>query len=323
MIPTSERMELPPYANGWFAVALSAEIEPGQVKPLTYFGQEMVLFRTESGEAKVLDAYCPHLGAHLGHGGKCKGETIECPFHAWRFDGQGNCVEVPYAKKIPPKAKLAPWIVREVNGMIMVWHHLAGEPPSWEVPELDEFGSDEWTEYISHDWVVRARNQEMAENAVDSAHFRYLHGTTNQPGSEAWTEGHLLRVRSDTGMTTPRGKVNGEINVSAYGFGFTTTRFTGLVHTLLVASVTPIDDEKVHLRFNFTIKKLPAVSATEGVGRAFRQEICRQVEQDIPIWENKIYLPRPTLCDGDGPVGVFRRWCKQFYGEGAPSEAAA
>jgi 3-ketosteroid 9alpha-monooxygenase subunit A len=35
--------------------------------------------------------------------------------------------------------------------------------------------------------------------------------------------------------------------------------------------------------------------------------------QDVQIWENKIYLDRPILCDGDGPIGEFRRWYSQFY----------
>ena len=61
MIPTSERIDLPPYANGWFQVAGSEELEPGGVIPLSYFGTEFVLFRTEDGTAHILDAYCPHL----------------------------------------------------------------------------------------------------------------------------------------------------------------------------------------------------------------------------------------------------------------------
>ena len=50
-----------------------------------------------------------------------------------------------------------------------------------------------------------------------------------------------------------------------------------------------------------------------GVGKAFVAEIERQLEQDIPIWENKIQHEHPLLCDGDGPIGVFRRWSRQFY----------
>ena len=58
----------PPIPNGWFAVAFSKELVDGEVKRVRYFGEELVLFRTRSGRAAVLDAYCPHLGAHLGVG---------------------------------------------------------------------------------------------------------------------------------------------------------------------------------------------------------------------------------------------------------------
>ena len=47
-------------------------------------------FRTEAGEVAVLDAFCPHMGAHLGHGGKVEGGGLVCPFHAWKFDGAGK-----------------------------------------------------------------------------------------------------------------------------------------------------------------------------------------------------------------------------------------
>ncbi len=76
---------------------------------------------------------------------------------------------------------MRPWPVREVNGLIMVWHHAEGEPPSWEVPVLAEFDDPEWTTYELRRWKIRTHNQEMAENAVDLAHFRYLHGTVDLP----------------------------------------------------------------------------------------------------------------------------------------------
>lgn len=91
-----DRVPLPmPY--GWFQVLYSHELAPGESKPLEYFGTDLVIFRTESGEAKVLDAYCPHMGAHLGYGirgetgrgGRVSGDSIVCPFHGWAFDGDG------------------------------------------------------------------------------------------------------------------------------------------------------------------------------------------------------------------------------------------
>ena len=60
------------YPRGWFVIQFSDELPPGAVKPLKYFGKDLVLFRTESGEPTILDAFCPHMGAHLGHGGKVR-----------------------------------------------------------------------------------------------------------------------------------------------------------------------------------------------------------------------------------------------------------
>src|SRR5215510_13488200 len=193
---------IPPIPNGWFQVAYSDELAPGQVMPLDYFGGSLVLFRTESGEAKVLDAFCPHLGAHLGYGGKVEGGCIRCPFHAWKFDGSGACTEIPYANKIPPKAKLRTWSVREVAGLIMVWHHAAGDAPGWDLPEVPEYGDAEWTDYERRRWKIKTRNQEMAENAVDSAHFKYVHGTSNMPSSQAEVRDHVLRVFSKDRKST-------------------------------------------------------------------------------------------------------------------------
>lgn len=309
------RFPIPRYPNGWFQVAYSDELPKGGVMPLKYFGKDLVLFRTEDGEAHVLDAFCAHLGAHLGHGGKVEDGAITCPFHAWRFDGSGTCVGIPYAKKIPPKAKVAPWTVRERNGMIMVWYHAEGQPPSWEVPELPEYGSDEWTPYERRSWNIRTHNQEMAENSCDSAHFMYVHGAQEMPRTVAEPKGHVLHAVSKTLMVTPKGNVDGQVDVQAHGFGFTTNRFTGIVETLLIGTATTIDEEYVQLRFSFTLKKLGDKKITSSVGEAFMREIKRQLEQDIPIWENKRYVPRPMLADGDGPVGVFRKWARQFYSE--------
>ena len=97
-----------PMPYGWYCLGYSAELPPGEVKPLHYFGENLVLFRTESGVPAVLDAYCPHLGAHLGHGGKVQQESVACPFHGWRFNPAGECVEVPYAKKNAPQGRLRP-----------------------------------------------------------------------------------------------------------------------------------------------------------------------------------------------------------------------
>jgi 3-ketosteroid 9alpha-monooxygenase subunit A len=315
------RFPFPRYPDGWFQVAYASELPPGGVMPLRSFGRELVLFRPEGEGAapQVTDAFCPHMGAHLGHGGKVIGDSIACPFHAWRFDGSGRCTHIPYAQKIPPRAAVRSWPVREVNGLIMVWYHGHGAPPSWEVPALPEFDNPAWTPYETRRWKIRTHNQEMAENAVDIAHFRYLHGTADMPRVvEAEPQGHVLHAVSEILMRTPMGKTSGTVDVHAHGFGFTTTRFRGIVETLLVSSATTIDDDHVDVRFSFTLKKLAHKDVTLTVGKHYIAEIERQLEQDIPIWENKIYVHPPLLVEGDGPIGLYRKWCRQFYSEGRP-----
>ena len=303
-----------PIPNGWFQVEWSHELKVGEAKPLKYFGKDLVLFRGEDGEAHMLDAFCPHLGAHLGHGGKVEGNEIVCPFHAWRFDGTGACSGIPYAAKIPKQARLKEWALVERNGMIIAWHHLNDEPPNWEVPIFPELGSDEWSEPDHRMWTVNTCNQEMAENAVDTAHFLYLHGTSEMPKAEAKIiNDHTLHMVAETVMKTKHGPVPGQINVHEYGFGVNTTRFTGLVETFLMSSNTPIDGDSCDLRFTFIVKKFGNTDITKGIGRAYVKEISRQLEQDIPVWENKVYLHRPVICDGDGPIGLFRVWAKRQY----------
>jgi hypothetical protein len=153
----------------------------------------------------------------------------------------------------------------------------------------------------------------MGENAVDVAHFRYLHGTQNYPEAVVVFGTPVLHMRAETIMATPKGDVTGVIESHSYGFGVSLNRFTGLVETLLVATQTPVDDEYVEVHFNFYVKKLGNEDTTRGVAKAFIAEIARQLGQDIPVWENKIYVHPPMLCAGDGPVGKYRKWARQFY----------
>src|ERR1700722_11011019 len=128
----SSRYPFPASPNGWFSVGAGADLAPGDVEPVSYLGRELVLFRGEDGVARVFDAHCPHLGAHLGVGGRVCGDGIACPFHGWRFDGDGRLTEVPGLDRTP-RASAQAWPVCERNGRIFVWHHVGGAPPSYEV----------------------------------------------------------------------------------------------------------------------------------------------------------------------------------------------
>ena len=134
----ASRFPFSDYPVGWFAVAFSEDVKPGEIKQMRYFGRELVLYRGESGEAFVTDAYCPHMGAHFAHGGKVEGDCVRCPFHGWKFSNDGRCVEVPYSDRIPPKAKLKAWPVCEQNGVIHVFYRRDETQEVWKLPVLDD-----------------------------------------------------------------------------------------------------------------------------------------------------------------------------------------
>ena len=59
------------------------------------------------------------------------------------------------------------------------------------------------------------------------------------------------------------------------------------------------------------------------MGKAFANEVHKQVLEDKPIWEHKAHLVRPALADTDGPFMKFRKWCAQFYAEAVGRRRAA
>jgi len=307
-----------PVPYGWFQVGWATDVAIGETKPLRYFGKHLVLWRDEDGGVHVQDAFCPHLGAHLGHGGKVLKCEIACPFHGWRFDAQGANTLIPYSKRTNAKGKLRTFPTIERNGLIMTWYHPDGVEPMWEVPVVPEFNDpDQFTEMVTRIYQVAAPWQELAENGVDAAHFRYVHNTEEVPELAGYdTEGPIARMKSIQKFPTPRGVVDGYINSDSFGPGLSVVHFGGIVDTILMGCNTPIDDEHCEMRFSFTVRKLGDAGFDTTVGDAFVAEVDRQVREDKPIWENKAYLPRPALADTDGPVTKFRKWASQFYAEG-------
>ncbi len=312
------------FPNGWFRVAYSDELPPGKVKPLHYFGQDWVLFRTEDGLTQVFNAHCPHLGAHLGYGGRVEGQTIRCPFHGWCFDRKGQCVQIPHSSKVPPKVKISSLPVCEVNGLIMVYYHSQGEAPNWQMPELPKWNSQDWTPFQRESWKIRTHPQEMAENAMDTAHMLYLHGQSFRALKKAEFEinGTMLTQR-----LLPQYRLSifrqlgidaeGSVEISCYGLGcqasYTVIKAIIEFHSLTLFMLTPIDGEFLDVHVLVSTKKVFNKIVTYILRSKSMAEVSYNLQQDIPIWENKVYLSQPLLSEADGPIMQYRRWAQQFY----------
>jgi nitrite reductase/ring-hydroxylating ferredoxin subunit len=308
--------------NGWFQVLYSDELAVGQVKRLRYLGRELVAFRGESGAAHVLDAHCPHLGAHLGEGGRVEGDTIRCPFHGWRWDGRGACVEIPYARKIPPRAIARTYPVREIDDRVYLWHHAESKEPDWEIPKLPEYGSCDWTaRWVRYRWTVRTQPQEIMENAIDWPHFAHVHSMAAPDDRSESFDGPVFRWRIDTRyQDSPVAGPSTDLSLRAYnwGLGYCANYYTGAFATLSVTALTPVDGETTEM-FHGVIGRLDGREPERAMADLATQmeEQAEVVKQDFAIWEHKRYRARPVLCEGDGPIGAFRHWARQFY---APPE---
>ena len=74
--PIADRNLDMPFAYGWYPAMLSSDLAVGEVKPLRYFSTDLVIWRGEDGNVRMLDAYCRHLGAHMGYGGRVEGNNL-------------------------------------------------------------------------------------------------------------------------------------------------------------------------------------------------------------------------------------------------------
>lgn len=316
-----------PLPFGWFVLCYSEDLALGEVKPLRYFERDLVLWRGQDGKARLLDAYCPHLGAHMGYGGKVDGNHLQCPFHAWRWDGEGRAMHIPYSKTIPPKMQ-KPACERshptaELNGFVWAWHHPEGAPPDHELDLFEEVGHPDWSEFEKHEWIVHGPMQSLAENGADSAHFQFIHGVANAPNYDISFDGRRRTAEVRAKMGTPRGLVDGSIAYGVLGAGQSWTRFTGICETLLVTGVTPIERDKTHMRFAFTQLKSDRDGPNGGLARAIIKDICKQLDQDKVVWDRQRYIEQPPLCAGDGPIADFRRFFRQFHPGERQAPAAA
>jgi phenylpropionate dioxygenase-like ring-hydroxylating dioxygenase large terminal subunit len=180
---------LPPNPNGlnlaasWYIALSSKELKAKPVA-LKLFGLPLVAWRDGSGSPVVMPRYCPHMGASLALGSVVDG-CLRCPFHHWRFDGSGACVEIPGAARIPKLARRNPYPVIERYGYIWIWYGSAA--PRFDLPAFPALGAAR-SLYLGFRFSDHTAGtvRQVLENAFDYFHFIKLHGQPMDPVRFRW-----------------------------------------------------------------------------------------------------------------------------------------
>ena len=328
---------LPPFPEGWYFVANRESILREKLIEKTWLGEEIVAWCDESGRVCVADAVCPHLGSHLGPevGGQvCNGRLV-CPFHGFEFDTTGQCVVTPNAPA-PRAARLKVYETREILGMVFAWFGNGGRPPQWDLPNEPTTGQ-ELCELGFNILRFRGHPQETIENSVDLGHLRYVHGydNVNPVGSVKVESAYLKscfdfkRVRRILGVKDLVYETSAITHVYGLGYSFVEIHEKTIdINARLWVLATPIDGTLIDLvlvsqmreirrprRFISGLGFLPMKLRHRLMNRILMSQQKQDVLQDVVIWEKKKYRSPPRLCRADGPIGKYRRYCRQFYPE--------
>lgn len=177
------------FINFWYPADQSEHIGSEPVKR-RMLGQDFVLWRDSNNKVHCLSNTCTHRGGSLA-GGTIKEDCVQCPYHGWRFDGDGNCVGIPSLgpnPKIPNRTRIDAYPVVERYGLIFCF---LGDLPEAERPpimEIKEWEQEGWNWTIQH-YEFNINYQRSIENGIDPAHNEFVHDTHGFKGE--WDDYHV------------------------------------------------------------------------------------------------------------------------------------
>ncbi|MET9202358.1 Rieske 2Fe-2S domain-containing protein [Gordonia sp. NPDC003585] len=323
------------HPTGWFQVAWSSEITSRDVHKMKYFGREMVAWRAASGNLSVFDAYCEHLGAHLGYGGHVEGENLVCPFHGWEWNAQGRNVCVPYENHPNKVRRIRSYPVVERNEAVWIWYDVNQREPYFEVPDMftgfgdDPGDADNYYPPVPAATLFRQglelHPQYVMENGVDFAHFKFVHETPFMPeftrhdfeGPVSYVD---FTIAFEEGVTLETA-TSGVYSINA-GLGCSITKSWGMIENRTMPAVTPVDDATCDVRFTVWIGRKPGDDSPEmsRYGKTMADLVIEQFDRDVEIWSHQRYSDPPALSRRElKGFKALREWAVQFYPDGGPA----
>ncbi|HEY5338462.1 MAG TPA: aromatic ring-hydroxylating dioxygenase subunit alpha [Rhizomicrobium sp.] len=162
----------------WYMAALARDVKAGALKRQMLLGEPVLIGRMKNGEAFALRDICPHRAVPLSAGKVMPENSVECPYHGWRFRADGVCSLIPSTVDgqdniDPSKIRVRSYPLREQDGLL--WVYMAanerdapkGEPPRVGVPNAKPRWIESQTFPCGIDHAVIG--------LMDPAHGPYVH----------------------------------------------------------------------------------------------------------------------------------------------------
>ncbi|MDP4789160.1 MAG: Rieske (2Fe-2S) protein [Haliea sp.] len=318
------------FPRGWFIVAESKELDAGPMA-VRFFGQDLALYRGESGKPIMLDAYCAHMGTHLTaststmivkNGKQIEGDSIRCPYHGWRYSPEGDVDDIPYAEGPYPKSALIrSYPVVDNMGCVMAWYDPDGRAPDYDAPLLKQWNDPQWVQWeLDHLGELEIHPQEIIDNMADCRHLGPTHGAPceyfeNEFKDEVYIQrqGGAMQLYN-TYLYTTTWYTGPGVLLSKQVFG-------DAVMFELIAN-TPVDDGKVKAWHAVLYRgtESPASALDKEAAKQFQANALEAFGADFNVWKFKRPAIKVMQMKTDGPFRTGRKWYSQFF---ATPETAA
>jgi phenylpropionate dioxygenase-like ring-hydroxylating dioxygenase large terminal subunit len=169
----------------WLPALLSAELPDPDGIPvrLRILGEDLVAFRNTDGTVGIIEAYCSHRRAPLffGRNEHC---GLRCPYHGWKFDTNGQCLETPnlsaHLPDIRRNVSLKAYPIHEVAGLVWIYMGPAEHQPAFPAFEYARVAPGH---FFTARWLQRSNWSQGMEGEVDSSHISWLHRDFDQENS--------------------------------------------------------------------------------------------------------------------------------------------
>ncbi len=182
----------------WHPIAAVSELALNETKYVRILGEELVLFKDRQGRFGLVGAYCAHRRANLTYG-IVEEDGLRCPYHGWKYDSTGRCVEQPFEETLrlsnapSDKLTLSAYPVEQLGGLIFAY---LGPSPAPLLPRWDLLIEENVWREIGYT-VTLCNWLQTVENILDPVHVEWLHGVFRNYAAEhtGRTERQRKRIR--------------------------------------------------------------------------------------------------------------------------------